>query len=237
MWEISNDVCAGAHREVYVMKEFGFWGALKTAHDTAWRADKKGYCLFLFLSVLCTFRVFVELASTELVINSVCSLAMGEQEWRYVACIIVAFGLLRGIFILLELLRDRVELGFVYLLNYHTRDTLNGKLADVKMEYFESHESMVRIHDVKSRMEEIFPKYVRSIVVYITALPLLLIYSIYLFRVNPWYVLTYLVLFLVFNGFLARKFSGIWSCWDAVQKYDQKQKYYFNLCGDKISHQ
>ncbi len=230
-------MCARAHGEDLGMKKFGFWSALKTVHDTARRADKRGYYLFLFLSVLCTLRVFAELSSTEWVINSVYSLALGEQEWKYVVRIIVGFGLLKGIFILLELLRDRVELGFVYSLNYYTRDTLNSKLADVKMEYFESHESMVRIHDAKSRMEEIFPKYVRSIAAYITALPLLLIYSTYLSRVNPWYVLTYLVLFVVFNGFLTRKFSGIWSCWDAVQKYDQKQKYYFSLCGDKISHQ
>ena len=219
------------------MRELGFVSALKTVHDTARRADRKGYDLFLFLSILCTLQTFVHLASTEWIVNSVYSLALGEREWKYAAGVIIVFGALEVIFMLLGLVKDRVELGFLYSLNYSIRDTLNCKLADVKMEYFETHQSMVRIHDVKSRMQEVFPKYVRSIVTYITAVPLLLIYSVYLSRVNPWYVAVYLVLFAVFNGVLTRKFTGIWSYWDAVQKYDQKQKYYFSLCGDKVSHQ
>ena len=152
---------------------------MKTVHDTARRADRKGYDLFLFLSILCTLQTFVHLASTEWIVNSVYSLALGEREWKYVAGVIIIFGALEGIFMLLGLVKDRVELGFLYSLNYSIRNTLNCKLADVKMEYFETHQSMVRIHDVKSRMQEVFPKYVRSIVTYITAVPLLLIYSVY----------------------------------------------------------
>lgn len=218
-------------------KKTGFWGTLWYVHKTACGADKKRYYLFLILSLVTSLQIFVYLTSTEQVVNSVYSLALGETEWGSAAALIIGFGLLEGFFMLLGLLKDRLEVRFDYALDYHLKDELNGRLAGMKMEYFETHESMVRIHDVKSRMGEIFPKYVRSIVVYLMAVPLLVVYGYFLSRVNPWYVLVYFVLFLVFNVFVNRKFSGIWSCWDELQKYDQKRQYYFGLCGDKISHQ
>lgn len=219
------------------MKKSKLCTSLKFVHRAAVRANKKSYVFFLICSALCSFQALVNLASIEYITNSAYALFEKRMEIQSVAEVILLFGLLEILLKIISWLKEKSLLRLNYDMNFDLKQRLNEKLANVEMDYFESHETMVKIHDVKTRMEEVTTKYINSIAAYLSAVPILLIFSYYLSRVNFWYVLIYLILFVVFNGFMGKRFQGIWSLWDSVQKYDQKQQYYFGLCGDKVSHQ
>lgn len=215
----------------------GLGKTIRYVHETAKEAGGKKYLLFLFLSLMGVFQTYIHLVSTEEVIDSVTLLFEGGTTFSATVQTILFYGMLTIISVLLSLGKDKVTLRLHYDLSRYLKGQLNNKLSGMKMEYFETHESMVKIHDVKTRMEEVFQSYVKSIADYVSAMPLLVVYGFYLSRINPYYVLAYGVLFVVFNMLLSRGFRGIHSIWGEVQKYDQKQQYYFNLCGDKNSHQ
>ena len=215
----------------------GLGKTIRYAHGAAKKASGKMYLLFLFLSLMGVFQTYIHLASSEEVIDSVTLLFEGRTTFSDTVRTILFYGGLTIFSVLLSLGKDKVTLRFHYDLSRYLKGQLNDKLSGMKMEYFETHESMVKIHDVKTRMKEVFQSYVQSIADYVSTVPLLVVYGFYLSRINPYYVLAYGVLFVVFNMLLSRSFRGIRSIWGEVQKYDQKQQYYFNLCGDKNSHQ
>lgn len=215
----------------------GLGKTIRYAHGAAKKASGKMYRLLLFLSLMEMFQMYVYLASTEEIIDSVTLLFEGETTFFAAVQTILFYGVLTMVCVLLSLGKDKVTLRLHYDLSRYLKGQLNDKLSGMKMEYFETHESMVKIHDVRTRMEEVFRSYVKSIADYVSAVPLLVVYGFYLSRINPYYVLVYGVLFVVFNMLLSRSFRGIHSIWGEAQKYDQKQQYYFNLCGDKNSHQ
>lgn len=191
----------------------GLGKTIRYVHETAKEAGGKKYLLFLFLSLMGVFQTYIHLVSTEEVIDSVTLLFEGGTTFSATVQTILFYGMLTIISVLLSLGKDKVTLRLHYDLSRYLKGQLNNKLSGMKMEYFETHESMVKIHDVKTRMEEVFQSYVKSIADYVSAMPLLVVYGFYLSRINPYYVLAYGVLFVVFNMLLSRGFRGIHSIW------------------------
>ncbi len=134
------------------------------------------------------FQVYVSLASSEEIIDSVTLLFKGDTTFSATVQTILFYGMLVIISALLSFGKDKVLLRFHYDLGRYLKEQLNDKLSGMKMEYFETHESMVKIHDVKTRMEEVFQSYVKSIADYVSAVPLVVVYGFYLSRINPYYV-------------------------------------------------
>ena len=219
------------------MREKNLFQSLQYVHKLAWRASWNYYMAFLLLSIITSFRVWLSLSAVEKITNSVYGLYENRIEIQTVALTILFFGLAEILLGICDLLKEKSLLRLNNSMNLYAKGLLNKKLSSIKMDYFEVHTTMVKIHDVKTRMEDVFSKYVKSIATYLTVVPKIIFFSYYLSKINIFYVLIYVFLFVIFNVLMGNKYKNLWSYWDSVQEYDQKQQYYFGLCGDKVSHQ
>ncbi len=122
-------------------------------------------------------------------------------------------------------------------ITYYFENNLNNKLASIEWEYFESNETYLKIHEVRSNSLKKVQSFVNNIIDYITTIPKAAIYCFFLFRVNIYFVFVYIALIIICNLIGSKMFHKTQKLWDEIQPYSQKQGYFFNMCGDKVSHQ
>lgn len=219
-------------------KEKGYtFKALSRANAIAMESNRKAYITYIVLSLLMAANTFVSLASTEYTINSAYDLFSGSSDFDKVVIGISLFALATLGFSYLNIGRQMAENRLFLDVTYYFEKNLNNKLADIKWDYYESHDTHLKIHEVRSRSLEIIKKMINNIAMYLQAIPLFVIFSYYLSQINILAVVVYIVLVILLNGASGRIFGSIRNLWEELQPYTQKQNYFFNMTGDKISHQ
>lgn len=211
--------------------------ALKEAGQIAWKSNKTAFLLYIGLSIVMTSDIFISLAFTEYRINSAYYLLSKQSNFKQIAIGISLFAFASIILIGIKLLQDILENRLMLDVTYYFEDSINKKLAEIKWDYYESHDTYLKIHEVKTKSLESIKRLIYSIIRYIKAIPVLIILMYYLFQINHFIVLLYFIMIVLFNMISGKMFLKLGSLWDEIQIYSQKQNYFFHMCGDKITHQ
>lgn len=214
--------------------------ALKRSNIIALKSNKKAYILLIIVSVVMCAEIFINLAFSEYIINSAYNLFTGKTDYKAVLFGIIGFTaailIFNGLGIIRQLLDNRLMLDITY--SYYFENTLNDKLGSIKWEYYENNETFVKIHEVRNHTLKAIRNMINSTTFYISVAPAAAIYGYYLSQINIFAVIVYFILVIVFNLKIAGSmFSQLGRLWEETQSFSQRQKYFFNFSGDKVSHQ
>ena len=211
--------------------------ALKRANSIALKANKKAYIFYILISLFMTINTYIGLWSAEYTVTSAYNLFMKNSEFMPVLIGISAFAVSNLIFNFIgmgnNMLRNRLMLD----VTYYFENNLNDKLSSIKWDYYESNETYLKIHEVRTNSLGKVQGFIGNIVGYITTVPRAAIYCYFLFRISPIFVLIYFVLMTFCNFGGSKMFKKTQKLWEEAQPYSQKQNYFFGMCGDKITHQ
>lgn len=219
-------------------KEKGYTiASLKEAMQIAWKSNKTAYVFFIILNVLITGEIGLNLFTTEFILNSAYDLFTGQKELEFIIKAIIILLIGKMLFHILQMVCSLLENRIILDVTYYFENHLNEKLSKIKWDYYESHKTYLQIHEVKSKSLESIKKLIRSATEYIKLVPTIIIISYYLFQINPWIVSIYLVILILFNSISGKQVIKLGKLWDEIHSYSQKEQYFFQMCGDKISHQ
>lgn len=219
------------------MKNNWTFKSLKEANSLAAKADKKSYILLIMLNILSVVNTFVSLEYTQKVTDTAYALYKRICTFRNGRLTIICFALSLLFFKFLDTLKKITTEKLFLNMNYEFNNTLNSKLSSIKWDYYESHETYLKIHEVKTNTFNTMKTYINSIMLYITSALLAVVYGYFLFQINFFVVIVYIVLLIAINKITTKMFLKIQYIWDEIQPYNQKENYFFNLSGDKTTHQ
>jgi len=204
----------------------------------AWEADKKGYLLYMLCALMQAGEIFVTMASTEYIINAASALIDMRVSFREITSWIICYTCLIMFFRILSNMRMYYSNRLTLAIEQKFYREFHEKLTEIEWEYFENHETFLKIHEVRENTVKKIEAMLKNTVQYLLAVPMMLIFGFYLGQIHIGAVLLYLVLVVVFNLIIAGKlFAQLGNYWEELQPYTQKQKYFFGICGDKVSHQ
>lgn len=211
--------------------------ALKVANSVAIKSNKKAYIGLILLSLVMTVDVFVSLALAEYTVNCAYNLYSGKTGFKTVVIGMSLFAAAAFAFMLIEMCRRMVENKLMLDVNYYFENNLNSKLASIKWDYYESHDTYLKIHEVRTRTLDVIRSMISSTISYIKAVPITIILGYYLFQINIFAVLIYVVMVVIFNRSAGKMFDTLGGLWEEIQPYSQKQNYFLGMSGDKVTHQ
>jgi ATP-binding cassette subfamily B protein len=211
--------------------------ALKRANSIALKANKKVYISHLLIALFMTANTYISLWSTEYTVTSAYNLFTKDSDFLPVLIGITAFALSQLIFSFIGMGNSMLWNRLMLDVTYYFENNLNNKLSSIKWDYYESNETYLKIHEVRSNSLGKIQGFIGNIAGYITTVPRAIIYCYFLFRVSIWFVLIYIVLVTFCNFGGSKMFKKTQKLWDEIQPYSQKQNYFFGMCGDKNTHQ
>ena len=227
----SNQKVKEPKEKGYTIKSF------KRANEIALKANKKVYIFYILVSLFMTVNTFISLRSAEYTVTSAYNLFMGFSEFTPVLIGISAFAASNLLFNFIGMGNNMLRQRLILDVTYYFENNLNDKLSKIKWDYYESNETYLKIHEVRTNSLGKIQGFIFNIVGFITTVPRAVIYCYFLFQINPIFVLIYLVLVVFCNTIASKRFNKLGKLWDEVQPYSQKQNYFFGMCGDKITHQ
>ena len=211
--------------------------ALKKVNNIAYKSSPASYVFLILINIFSACFVYVLLNATQYTINSAYGIFNKTHDFKSVVIGITIFSLAKLILkfsdVINILLTNKVNLK----LSYTFENSLNSKLSNIKIDYYENNETYVKIHEVRTKSLETMKKFIESTMFYIQAVFKTIIYGYFLIQINILVVAIYLVLVFVFNKLAGNMYNSIMNIWDEIQPYSQKQNYFFSLSGDKITHQ
>ncbi|MGL5347779.1 MAG: ATP-binding cassette domain-containing protein, partial [Peptostreptococcaceae bacterium] len=214
------------------------WEALMWSNQFAWQANKIAYIWLVIFSLLISLNTYIGLSFTEYVVNSAYYLVNNEVKIIRVIVTIMSYTVILIIFQVLKLLIDNLKERLKLDISRDFHGQLNNKLARICWEYYENHETFSKIDEVRQNSLATIIDMVDNSISYILLIPTSMIYIYYLLQINIVVIPFYILLVIVFNLKIAGKmFTQIGEYWKEVQPYTRKQNYFFNMCGDRISHQ
>lgn len=196
------------------------------------------FVAFLVLSVVMVGEIIFTLKAKEFFTNAAYRLATGTSggfKKELYTLLFLTAGL--AVFYLLSIVKQLLDQAMTLGIEYHTEKKLNKKLGSIKWEYYENHKTVVAIHEVKNNVSRIITNFVKSWDVYTNAIAQVVVYAFFLSQVNIFIVFFYCGLILISQLFSGRFFNKIGGYWEEIQPHSQKQSYFFNISGDKTSHQ
>lgn len=211
--------------------------ALIRSNKIALSANRKAYISYLILSLVMTANSFLSLATTQYTINCAYRLFKKSIDYQSVVMGISLFAIAAIIFMGIGLLQRTMENRLMLDVTYYFEKSLNHKLGTIKWDFYESHETCLKIHEVRSNTLETIKKMINNTVFFLTCIPLAAIFGYYLLQINIFAAIAYIVLIFLFNRAAGKRFVKISGLWEELQPYTQKQSYFFGMSGDKITHQ
>ena len=192
----------------------------------------------MFLTILNGTSVYVSLSFTEYVVNAAHHLVIGNTSFHKTAITVVLYSLILLLFSGLAVVEKNLKNRLTLDVNHLFRRELNEKLSHIGWEYYESHETFSQIFEVRQHTNQAILEFVDSIFSYVAVVPAVVVFGYYLLQINLLVIPVYILLVVVFNLVLAgNMFSQLQEYWKNVQPYAQKENYYFEMSGDKVSHQ
>lgn len=199
---------------------------------------KAKYILYVFLNILSVVQTVVILKAAEFTTNAVYRLfTKTSQGFNRETDAIILFGaalaLLYVISVLKQLLLKKISLE----ISFNFEKDLNSKLSRILWDYYEEHETSVKIYEVRTKSLTSMLALINSTMFYITTFISIFVYGFFLSQINGLAVAVYLALVIFSIKISDGVFDEVRDIWDKIQPYSQKQNYFFSISGDKTGHQ
>ncbi|MBL4937334.1 ABC transporter ATP-binding protein [Clostridium sp. YIM B02515] len=196
------------------------------------------YAVYIFLNILSVVQTVVIIKASEFTCNAVYRLftrtSYGiNKEVNIIVLYSIALILLYIISVLRKLLLSSINLK----ISFNFENDLNSKLSKVLWDYYEQHETYLKIHEVKTKALASMLTLMESSMFYITTFISIFVYGFFLSQINILAVAVYFILVLISIEISDRVFDEVKDIWDKIQPHSLKQKYFFGISGDKIGHQ
>lgn len=211
--------------------------ALKNVNAMAYRSCPWAYILLVLSTIVVASGNFILLKSAEYTINSAYKLLIKNAGFKSVFIGISFFAAAKLVLKLVEIVKALLFNKINLTLAYSFEKNLNTKLSKIKIDYYENNETYVKIHEVRTKTLETMKNYIVSTMFYVQAVFNTIVYGYFLLQINILVVVIYLILIVAFNKVSGKMLLSISEIWNEIQPYNQKQNYFFNLSGDKVSHQ
>jgi ATP-binding cassette subfamily B protein len=211
--------------------------ALKEVNALAYKSSPWAYILLILTNILSAVNTFILLKATEYTINSAYRMFNKTVDFKSVVMGITLFALAKIIFKIIDIIKILLTNKINLSASYDFEKELNTKLSNIKIDYYENNETYVKIHEVRTKTLETIKGFIESTMFYIQSVFHAIVYGYFLIQINILVVVIYLVLIVIFNKVSGKMYNSIRNIWDEIQPYSQKQNYFFNLSGDKVTHQ
>lgn len=211
--------------------------ALKEVNTLAYQSCPSAYILLVLTGILSAISTFILLKATEYTINSAYRLFDKTVDFKSVVIGITLFTLAKIIFKVIDIIRSLLTNKINLSVSYTFEKELNTKLSNIKIDYYENNETYVKIHEVRTKTLDTMKVFTQNIMFYIQSVFHAIVYGYFLLQINIFVVVVYLALVVIFNKVAGNMYNDIRNIWDKIQPYSQKQNYFFNLSGDKVTHQ
>ncbi|WP_102400703.1 ABC transporter ATP-binding protein [Haloimpatiens massiliensis] len=218
-------------KKVYTLK------ALKEVNALAYKSSPLAYVFLVLTTSLSAINTFILLKATEYTINSAYRLFDKTIYFKSVVMGITLFTLSKIIFKIIDIIKTLLINKLNLSLSYAFEKELNTKLSNIKIDYYESNKTYVKIHEVRTKTLETMKNFIESTMFYIESVFHAIVYGYFLIQINILVVVIYLALVVIFNKVAGNMYNSIMNIWEEIQPYSQKQNYFFSLSGDKVTHQ
>lgn len=196
------------------------------------------YVVYILLNILSVVQTIVTLKAAEFTTNAVYRLfTKTSQGFKREMDIIILFGLALVLFYVISILRQLLLKKITLEISYKFEGDLNSKLSKILWDYYEQHETSVKIYEVRNKALASLLSLMESIMFFITTFIYIFAYGFFLVQINIFAVIVYLALVIFSIKISDGVFSEVRDIWDKIQPYSQKQNYFFSISGDKIGHQ
>lgn len=217
-------------------KKYTF-SALKQTHQIAWSSNKKLYALYMILCLISTGNTFVALAAVQYSSSGAYRLFLGQAELTDVCIGVLLFSVAAILFRLVGIAKNSIFNKLSLDMKRYLEYAINDKLSSIRWDYYETHETNINIFTVRTKSLQAAMKLLHCMISYLTAIPYIMIYSYYLFQINVFAVFIYVVLLIVLQCTVGKSLNTLWKLWDEAQGYQQRERYFMKLTGDKVTHQ
>lgn len=211
--------------------------ALKQTHQLALSSNKKLYVLYMILCLISTGNAFVALAAVQYSSSGAYRLFFGQAELKDVCIGVLLFSAAAILFRFLGIAKNSIFNKLSLDMKRYLEYTINDKLSSIRWDYYETHETNINIFNVRTKSLQAAMRLLQCIISYLTAIPYIVIYSYYLFQINVFAVAIYVVLLIVLQRTVGKSLNTLWKLWDEAQGYQQRERYFMKLTGDKVTHQ
>ncbi len=209
----------------------------KYANNYAFLSNPVVYICCLLLYLVSAVHSFVLLGYTEYNVNAAYYLITNETSMDEVIPNMIGYLVVFVFFQIVGWLQELIENKLIAEVSYHYHKELNEKLSSIKWEYFETQKAFLQIQECRVRTLDELIEILQKSMFLISIIPMLIVYGYYLSRINLLAVFMFLGVLFIFNkvGMKIKDTAGRF--WQEIRPYAQRQKYYFELCGDKVTHQ
>ncbi|MGL5675096.1 MAG: ABC transporter ATP-binding protein [Cellulosilyticaceae bacterium] len=207
------------------------------ANKFAYKSNPRVYIARAFLEAIGVGTLFIMMKSTEYSTNSAYYLLEGTKTIEPVLIGVTLFAVALMIFRVLDVFKMLLTNKLMLHVSHDFEYALNDTLSSIKWAYYENHETVVEIHKVQEKSLEHMKSFVEmmmQVVYYIVGGS---VFLTLLAQINPFAVGVYLVMILVMNKAFESVYKQVKDAWNEMQPYKQKQNYFFQLSGDKVTHQ
>lgn len=211
--------------------------ALKQTHQLALSSNKKLYVLYLILCLISTGNTFVALAAVQYSSSAAYRLFFGQEGLTDVCIGILLFSAAAILFRFLGIAKNSIFNKLSLDMKRYLEYAINDKLSSIRWDYYETHETNINIFNVRTKSLQAAMRLLQCIISYLTAIPYIVIYSYYLLQINVFAVAIYVVLLIVLQRTVGKSLNTLWKLWDEAQGYQQRERYFMKLTGDKVTHQ
>ena len=196
------------------------------------------YTLYILINLITVVQAVTALKAAEFTTNAAYRLFTRtsegfETELKTVILFGAALAVLYVITVLKNLLFKKISLEVAFSFEKN----LNRKLSKIRWDYFEHHDTAVKLHEVRTKSLEAIMNFIDSIIFYSATFISIFAYGFFLAKINVFIVLVYLALIVLSSKLAGKVFEEVATIWDKIQPYSQKQNYFFGISGNKVGHQ
>lgn len=210
---------------------------LSYVNEYAFRAGPSMYICCLLLYLMSAVNSFVILGYSEYNVNAAYYLIKGEAGLTDVISKIIWYLAAIVFFQILTWFQNLVETRLILSVSLRYERELNEQLSSIRWDYFEMHDVFLMIQESRTKSREVLVKMLQKSMLLFSIFPMLVVYGYYLSRIHMIIVILFLAILLVFNRLGTKLQGDSVHLWEEIRPYAQRQRYYFNLCGDKVTHQ
>ncbi|MCM0647727.1 ATP-binding cassette domain-containing protein [Clostridium swellfunianum] len=196
------------------------------------------YMVYVLLNVMSVVETVVVLKSMEFITNAVYRLfTKTSKGFNREMNVIILYGLALALLYSASILRQLLLKKITLEISFRFEKDLNSKLSTILWDYYEKHETSVKIYEVRTKSLSSMLSLIDSSMFYITTFIYIFVYGFFLSQINFFAVIVYLTLVVSSIKVSDRVFNEVRDIWDKIQPYSQKQNYFFGISGNKTEHQ
>lgn len=196
------------------------------------------YTLYILMNFITVVQAVTVLKATEFTTNAAYRLSTRTSEsFSSELKTVILYGAALAALYVVTVLKDLLYKKICLDVAFSFEKDLNSKLSKIRWDYFEHHETAVKIHEVRTKSLESIMNFIDSIMFYSSTFISVFAYGFFLAKINVFIVVVYLALIVLSSKLAGKVFEEVATIWDKIQPHSQKQNYFFGISGNKIGHQ